>query len=87
MLFESGSSVRKRPRITKQGNWRLRRALYMAALVGVRWNPILKTFYERKLRQGLAKKSALVAAMRKLLHLVYGVLLHQQPFNPNHEEA
>lgn len=87
ILFESGSSVRKRPRISKQGNWRLRRALYMAALVGVRWNPILKTFYERKLQQGLAKKSALVAAMRKLLHLVYGVLLHQQPFNPQHEET
>lgn len=87
ILFESGSSVRKRPRISKQGNWRLRRALYMAALVGVRWNPILKTFYERKLQQGLPKKSALVAAMRKLLHLVYGVLLHQQPFNPNHQGA
>lgn len=87
ILFESGSSVRKRPRISKQGNWRLRRALYMAALVGVRWNPILKTFYERKLQQGLAKKSALVAAMRKLLHLVYGVLLHQKPFNPHPEET
>ena len=87
IVFESGSSVRKRPRISKQGNWRLRRALYMAALTGVRWNPILKTFYQRKLQQGLAKKSALVAAMRKLLHLVYGVLHHQQPFNPQHEEA
>jgi transposase len=80
--FESGASVRKRPHISKQGNWRLRRALYMAALVGVRFNPVLKTFYQRKLRQGLAKKSALVAAMRKLLHLVYGVLKHQQPFDP-----
>jgi transposase len=87
ILFESGSSVRRRPRISKQGNWRLRRALYMAALAGVRWNPILKTFYQRKLQHGLAKKSALVAAMRKLLHLVYGVLLHQQPFNPNHQGA
>lgn len=85
ILFESGSSVRKRPRVSKQGNWRLRRALYMAALVGVRFNPILKAFYDRKLQQGLAKKSALVAAMRKLLHLVYGVLKHQQPFNPDYE--
>ena len=84
ILFESGSSVRKRPHISKQGNWRLRRALYMAALVGVRFNPVLRSFYERKLQQGLAKKSALVAAMRKLLHLVYGVLKHQQPFNPDH---
>ena len=87
VLFESGASVRRRPHISKQGNWRLRRALYMAALVGVRWNPILKSFYQRKLQQGLAKKSALVAAMRKLLHLVYGVLLHQQPFNPHYKKA
>lgn len=85
ILFESGTSVRKRPHVSKQGNWRLRRALYMAALVGVRFNPVLKTFYQRKLKQGLAKKSALVAAMRKLLHLVYGVLKHQQPFNPDYE--
>jgi transposase len=85
ILFESGTSVRKRPHVSKQGNWRLRRALYMAALVGVRFNPVLKAFYQRKLQQGLAKKSALVAAMRKLLHLVYGVLKHQQPFNPNYE--
>jgi len=85
ILFESGTSVRKRPHISKQGNWRLRRALYMAALVGVRFNPVLKAFYERKVQQGLAKKSALVAAMRKLLHLVYGVLKHQQPFNPDYE--
>ena len=85
ILFESGTSVRKRPHVSKQGNWRLRRALYMAALVGVRFNPVLKTFYQRKLKQGLAKKSALGAAMRKLLHLVYGVLKHQQPFNPDYE--
>ena len=85
ILFESGSSVRKRPHISKQGNWRLRRALYMAALVGVRWNPVLKTFYQRKLQQGLAKKSALVAAMRKLLQIVYGVLRHQQPFDPEYD--
>ena len=84
ILFESGSSVRKRPHISKQGNWRLRRALYMAALVGVRFNPVLKAFYQRKIQQGLPKKSALVAAMRKLLHLVYGVLKHQQPFDPEY---
>ena len=64
-----------------------RRSSCQAAITGVRWNPVLKTFFQRKLQQGLAKKSALVTAMRKLLHLVYGVLHHQQPFNPQHEEA
>jgi transposase len=84
LLWESGTSVAKPPRISKQGNWRLRRGLYMAALVGVRYNPILKAFYGRQIQKGLAPKSALVASMRKLLHLCYGVLKHRQPFDPNY---
>ena len=86
LLHESGSSVRKRPRISKQGNWRLRRALYMACLSGILHNPTLRDFYQRKLRQGLDKKPALVATMRKLLHICVGVLKHQTPFQeiPQH---
>lgn len=84
ILWESGSSVRKQPRISKHGNWRLRRALYLAALSAIRHNPTLKPFYQRKLQQGLQPKQALVAVMRKLLHLVHGVLKHQNPYNPDY---
>ncbi len=80
VLHESGSSVRKRPRISKQGNWRLRRALYMACLSGIVWNPVLRTFYRRKLSQGIPSKQALVATMRKLIHLCFGVLKNQTTF-------
>jgi transposase len=80
VLWQSGSSIRKKTRISKQGNHRLRRALYMAALVGVRWNPVLRAFYQRRLRLGLPKMPALIAAMRKLLHICYGVLKNNQPF-------
>ncbi len=82
ILFESGESVRRRPRISKQGNWRIRRALFMAALVAIRHNPIVCTYYRRLVNRGLAKMSALVASMRKLLHLCYGVLRSQSPFDP-----
>jgi len=80
VLRQSGSSVRGKTRISKQGSSRLRKALYMAALVGVRWNPVLRSFYERRLRKGLTPKPALIAAMRKLLHICYGVLKNDQPF-------
>jgi transposase len=80
VLRQSGSSVRGKTHISKQGSGRLRKALYMAALVGVRWNPVLRGFYERRLRKGLTPKPALVAAMRKLLHICYGILKHGQPF-------
>jgi len=85
VLYESGTSVRRKPRISKHGNWRLRRALYLAALSAIRFNPTLAPFYQRKLQQGLQPKQALVAVMRKLLHLVHGVLKHQNPYDPEYK--
>ena len=49
--WESGTSVRKKPRISKQGNWRVRRALYFAALVATRHNPTALVASMRKLLQ------------------------------------
>lgn len=65
---ESGSSVRKRARISRQGSRKLRSRLYMGALGGMRskGSP-LKTFYVRLVNRGKAKKLALVASARKIL--------------------
>ena len=71
---QSGKSVRGRPRLSRAGNPRLRAALYMAAVVGIRRNPDLKAQYERLLKAGKCKMAALGAAMRKLVHLCFGVL-------------
>lgn len=78
----SGSSVHKRPTLSKMGNRRVRKLLYFPAISATRYNPIVQAFYERLLQRGKPKMVALVAAMRKLLHIAYGVLKHQQPFNP-----
>lgn len=83
VLTESGTSLRKLPRISKKGNWRIRRALYLAALTAIRHNPIVKDFYQRRLGRGLAKKAAVVAAMRKLLHICHGVIKNDTPFDPD----
>jgi transposase len=77
----SGSSVEKKPRISKAGNKHLRRALYMPALVAVRHDPHLRAFYEHLLARGKTKMQALVAAMRKLLHAIFGMFKHDQLFD------
>ena len=61
------------------GPARIRAVLYMAAVVATRCNPHVKALYERLLARGKSKMSALGAAMRKLVHLCFGVLNTQQP--------
>lgn len=77
---QSGSSVLGRARLSKAGPARIRAVLYMAAVVGTRYNPHVKAVYERLLARGKSKMSALGAAMRKLVHLCFGVLKTQQPY-------
>src|SRR5512139_383838 len=72
--WQSGSSVHLPARISKVGNVHLRRALYMPALVAIRYEPQVKAFYEHLRAKGKAPLQALVAVMRKLLHACYGML-------------
>lgn len=74
---ESGSSVRRKARLSKAGDARVRAKLYMAAVVCIQHNPDIKRQYERLIKRGKAKMSALGAAMRKLVHICFGVLKHQ----------
>jgi len=64
------------------GRARVRAALYMAALVGTRYNPVVRAFYQRLVEAGKPKKVALVACMRKLLCILNAMLKHQQSWNP-----
>ena len=82
-ILESGSSVRARSRLSKIGSSRLRSSLYFPALAALRCNPLIKALRLRLLAAGKSKMLIIGAAMRKLLHLAYGVLKSGQPFNPN----
>jgi transposase len=77
---QSGSSVLGRARLSKAGPARIRAVLYMAAVVATRCNPHVKAVYDRLLARGKSKMSALGAAMRKLVHLCFGVLKTRQPY-------
>ena len=80
---QSGSSVLGVGRISKTGDADLRKAFYMPAVVSIRFNPIIKDFAKRLSNAGKAKMVVVIAAMRKLLHIIYGVLKNKMPFNEN----
>lgn len=83
-LQQSGSSLNAPSRISRIGNATLRAALYFPALAAMRWNPLVKALRDRLRDQGrLQPKQIVVAAMRKLLHLCFGVLKTGQPFDPD----
>lgn len=66
------------------GRGSVRASLYMAALVGSRYNATLRTFYRRLCDAGKPKKVALVATMRKLLTIINAMIKHQTSWNADH---
>ena len=81
---QSGTSVLGRPRLAKTGPARIRAVLYMAAVVSTRHNPHVQVLYQRLQARGKTKMSALGAAMRKLVHLCFGVVKTQKPYQPDY---
>lgn len=80
--WQSGTSVRGRPHMSKAGPAYIRKVLYMPAVVARRCNPHIKALNERLLAKGKSKMAAIGAAMRKLAHLCYGVVRSGKPYNP-----
>ena len=80
----SGTSIHGRPRLCKTGNSRVRKALYMPAIVALRFNPVLRLFAERLLAAGKHKRLVIGAVMRKLLVLAFGILRSGVPFDANY---
>lgn len=80
----SGSSVYAKPRLSKSGSRTLRKAMYFPAIVAKNHNPIIMTFCKRLKEKGKHNMAIVGAAMRKLLHIVFGVLSSQKAFDPDH---
>ena len=83
----SGTSVRKKPHLSKTGNSYLRTAFYMPALAAMRCNPIIQAFVRRLQERGKNSMTIVGAVMRKLLHIAYGVLKTGKPFDSNYLSA
>ena len=82
--YSSGSSVARRPHLSKAGPSNVRATLYMATVSAIGHNPCIKAFYEHLRAQGKPAMVAMGAAMRKLIHLCFAVLKNRTPFDPNY---
>ena len=83
-LCQSGTSVRRRGRMTKEGSSLLRKMLYMAAIQAVkRSSNAFHQSYMDMVKRGKAKMCAIGALMHKLIRIAFGVLKHQTPFVNN----
>ncbi len=78
---QSGTSVNGRTRLSKIGDARLRKALYFPAIVARQHNPTIKAFIARLKASGKPSMLIIGAAMRKLVHIIYGVLKSGKAFD------
>ena len=70
-------------KMSKQGRAEPRQILYMVALAAIRCNPLIKEIYEKHKKQGKHSRAAMGVCMHKILRIIYGMLKHNQPFNPH----
>jgi transposase len=80
--FNRDSGYYRGKRRIKGGRQSVRKILYMAALTAIRWNPVIKEFYERLLARGKAKNVAIVACMHKLLTIMNAMVRAQTLWRP-----
>jgi transposase len=80
----SGSSVKRRAKLSKVGKSSVRAALYWPAISAIQSNPLVRALAKRLEDRDKPKMVIIGAAMRKLLHIAYGVLKNQSYFDPNY---
>jgi len=81
--FSHDSGKKRGQRAIKAGRPAIRSVLYIATLSSIRFNPVIKKFYDRLLGYGKETKVAIVACMRKLLTILNAMIRHNQPWRPD----
>jgi transposase len=79
--FQSGTSI-DWTKLSKIGSGRLRKGLYFPAITALKYNEVIKQFAKRLDQNGKTPMQIVCAAMRKLLHIAYGVIKQNRPFDP-----
>lgn len=82
-VSQSGTSINRYGRMSKVGPSDLRKALFFPAMVALQYNPPMMLLKERLTAAGKPKILIIGAAMRKLVHIIYGVLSSKVVFDPN----
>ena len=80
-LINRDSGTLRGKRSTFGGRPQVRKVLFMAAMAATRYNPVIKTFYDRLVAAGKPKKLAITACMRKLLTILNARAKTRKPFD------
>jgi transposase len=80
--FNRDSGKMRGRRAIYGGRGRIRTLLYMAATSAIRWNPVIRTFYEQLKERGKPHKVAMVACMRKMLTILNAMVRDGTAWNP-----
>ena len=83
-LSQSGNYKDPHPEMTKKGNPRLKRAVFTSTLSAITSNPVIKEHYEKQRGRGKDRMVAIGSCMRKLVHIIYGILTSDEPFDPDY---
>lgn len=81
--YQSGESVHRPAHISRMGPALLRKCLFMPTLSACKHNPVIRAFFQRLRAAGKPGNVAVIAAMRKLVHIIYGVLKSGTAFDPD----
>lgn len=79
--YQSGTSIRGRNRVSVYSDKYIKGILHLAAMSAIRLNNDLKTYYERKVKEGKNKMSVLNAVRNKIIHRIFAVIKSQAPYN------
>jgi len=77
---QSGAILAKNTHITKRGSPYLRRAVFMAASIGMRYDPEMRAYYDKKRGEGRRYKEAVIALSRKMINRIYAVWKRKTPY-------
>ena len=69
-------------RMSKKGRKEGRRILFIVALSAIQSNPLIREIYQQAVDRGMKKMAAMGVCMHKILRIIYGMLKHNQPFDP-----
>lgn len=74
-------------KMSKQGRKQPRQILYMVALSAIQHNPVIKQLYEKHQKRGKHNMAAMGICMHKIVRIIYGMLKHNKPFDPQIDRA
>ena len=83
IIRQSGSSIRGKSRISKVGNRKLRRLLFLSAFSACRYNKACKAIFDRLVLKGKSKKLAMIAVANKLLKQAFAIAKSGLPYDEN----